>query len=134
MVVSNSCSSKHQAYGRYRTSVFSTMQRKVVMYAIRCPRGQACKKGGRVLKTSISKKEVLDALYNHLTRSSYHSELSKDYCRDLVRRAEVESWEEEWGSEEERRSRSRPLTQCVRSDSDIRFKHPLFVLLETQPV
>ena len=87
-----------------------------------------------MLKTSISKTVVQDALYNHLTRSPYHTELTKDYCRDLVGRTEVESWEEEWGSEEERRSRSRPLTQCVRSDSDIRFKHPLFVLLETQPV
>ena len=61
----------------------------------------------------------------------YHEKLGKDDCVDLVRSAKVESWDEEW---EDDRSRSRPLTQCVRSDSDIRFKHPLFVLLETQPV
>ena len=109
------------------------MPKKVVIYTIRCPRGQDCKKGGSMLKKSTDKTEVQDALYNHLTCSPYHTKLGKGDCLDLMRMAEVESWEEEWGSEEEGRSRSRPLTQCVRSDCDICFKHPLFVLLETQP-
>ena len=104
---------------------------KVTMYTIRCPRGQECSKGTSMLTKSRSQTEVMDALYCHLTHSPYHEKLSKDDCVDLVRSAKVESWDEEW---EDDRSRSRPLTQCVRSDCDIRFKHPLFVLLETQPV
>ena len=111
--------------------VFGTMPFKVKMYTIRCPRGQECTKGTSMLKKSRSQTEVMDALYCHLTNSPYHDKLSKDDCVDLVRSAKVESWDEEW---EDDRSRSRPLTQCVRSDCDIRFKHPLFVLLETQPV
>ena len=89
-----------------------------------------------MLKKYTDKTEVQDALYNHLTCPPCHTKLGKEDCLGLVKKAEVESWEEEWGggSEEEGRSRSRPLTQCVRSDCDIRFKHPLFVLLETQPV
>ena len=134
MVVSNSCSSKHHACDRRSRAVSGTMPKRVVIYTIRCPRGQECKKGGSMLKKSTDKTEVQDALYNHLTCSPYHTKLGKGDCLDLLRMAEVESWEEEWGSEEEGRSRSRPLTQCVRSDCDIRFKHPLFVLLETQPV
>ena len=111
------------------------MPKKVVMYCIRCPRGHECKKGGSILKKSTDRIDVQDALYNHLTRSPYHTKLGNVDCLDLVKGAKVESWEEEWESDqEEERSRSRPLTQCVRSDCDIRFKHPLFVLLETQPV
>ena len=134
MVVSNSCSSKHQACDHRSRSVFCTLPKRVVIYTIRCPRGHECKKGGSMLKKSTDMAEVQDFLYNHITCSSYHTNLSKEDCLDIVSKAEVESWEEEWGSEEEGRSRSRPLTQCVRSDCDIRFKHPLFVLLETQPV
>ena len=138
MVVSNSCSSKHQACDRRSRAVFGTMPKRVVIYTIRCPRGQECKKGGSMLKKSTDKTEVQDALYNHLTHSPYHTKLGKGDCLELLKMAELESWEEEWESEEEgpsrRPSRSRPLTQCVRSDCDICFKHPLFVLLETQPV
>ena len=50
-----------------------------------------------MLNKSTDKTEVQDALYNHLTCSSYHTKLSKEDCRELVRKAEVESWEEEWG-------------------------------------
>ena len=113
------------------------MPKKVVIYTIRCPRGQECKKGGSMLKKSKDQQKVQDALYNHLTCSPYHRNLNPADCLEIVRNTDVEHWEENWSSEEEeggRRSRSRPLTQCVRSDCDIRFKHPLFVLLETQPV
>ena len=105
---------------------------KRVLYTIRCPRGDECKKGGRRLKRSTDKNVVQEALYIHLSRSSYHTNLSKEDCAELVRAAEVESWEDERSEGEG--SRGRPLTQCVRSDCDIRFKHPLFVFPETQPV
>ena len=67
---------------------------KVNVYVVRCPHGQDCSKGGRILAKKISEKAARLAVQQHLVASPYHAqdEVAASLEADAV---EVETWEED---------------------------------------
>lgn len=67
---------------------------KVTVYICRCPSGEACRKGNRILSKKLSQQEWRDCIINHLMTSPYH-ELPEELAANLVDMFEPELWEED---------------------------------------
>ena len=61
----------------------------VVRYAIWCPQGYACKKGGRRVAACLSPEEARERLLAHLWGSPAHKELDEQTRKELADTADV---------------------------------------------
>ena len=68
----------------------------VVVFAIWCPHGDQCSKGGKQMAKALDEETVRHALLNHLQGSPYHADLGAEEATQLAETAPVDSWEEEW--------------------------------------
>ena len=70
-----------------------------VKYYAYCPLGDQCSKGSKTLGGFWNENAARNAIFTHLSKSTYHEELGADECKELAQDAEVPA--HDWSAENE---------------------------------
>ena len=71
------------------------------IHTVWCPFGDDCTKKGKQLGKYHSDRGARDALLKHLETSPYHKKLTDKQIDSVVDKATVESWAQEWSSDDD---------------------------------